>query len=239
MGHLYLQNEALKKKIPQQPLYANGAMSQGFIGFVMQNTLQLELYKQLTNKVCSTVITQSIVDGHDPAFKRPTKPVGRFYTAKEAEEIRKEGYTVKEDSGRGYRIVVASPEPKKIVEIETIRTLYENGHIPICCGGGGIPVVEDGNGGYNGVDAVIDKDLCAEVLASKLSVDKFVILTDVEGVYKNYKKQNQELIRVTPPPPPRLASRPASAHPLSTLSTHPRLSLALLHACLLRSSRRS
>jgi carbamate kinase len=139
-------------------------------------------------------VTQTVVDPADPAFKNPTKPIGPFYSAERAEELRARGYTVIEDSGRGYRRVVPSPQPAAIAEIYAIRTLVNSGALVICSGGGGIPVVRDEEGRLHGVEAVIDKDMSASLLAQRLDADRLLILTDVEQVYVNYRKPNQQAL---------------------------------------------
>lgn len=142
-----------------------------------------------------TVITQMVVDEQDPAFQNPTKPIGPFYSEGEAQALKKEkGYTMKEDAGRGWRRVVASPEPLDIVEIDTIKTLW-NTTITVTCGGGGIPVVRNADGSLRGVAAVIDKDLAAERLAEGMSADILMILTEVEQVCLNFNKPSQKALR--------------------------------------------
>lgn len=173
-------------------------MSQGYIGFHLQNALQNTFAEQgLTNHV-STAITQVIVDLNDPAFQNPTKPVGLFYSEEEAKKIEQErGYTFVEDSGRGYRRVVPSPEPVDIKEKGTIRCLMENGDVVIACGGGGIPVYRE-NGMLKSVDAVIDKDKAAAKLADVISADTFIVLTAVPRVAINFGKPDQKwLERIT------------------------------------------
>ncbi len=167
------------------------AMSQAYIGYDLQNGLREELLRRGINKPASTVITQVMVDPADPAFKKPTKPIGRFLTKEEADELAATGMNVMEDAGRGWRRVVASPRPKKIVEIDTIRTLLNAGQIVIAAGGGGIPVVEE-NGELNGVGAVIDKDFGSCLLAKELDADLLIILTAVEKVAIRYNKPDQE-----------------------------------------------
>ena len=168
------QNEA---GTPLMPFAECGAMSQGYIGYHLQQTITDELNKKKINKECVTVVTQVEVDPKDPAFENPTKPVGMFYTKEQAKEIEKEkGYTFVEDAGRGYRRVVPSPKPKDIVEQDVIRNLVRDGNIVITCGGGGIPVRVDRKDGYEGVDAVIDKDFAACKLAKVIDADVLLIL---------------------------------------------------------------
>ena len=175
----------------QVPLPTSVAMSQGYIGIDLQNAIKYELYSRNIDGKVSTIVSQVEVDKDDEAFRHPTKPIGRFLTKEEAEENEANGIRCMEDAGRGYRIVVASPMPKRIRELETIRTLVEAGHIVITCGGGGIPVVNEG-GKLVGVNAVIDKDNASSLLAAQLGADYLVILTAVEKVAINFGKENQE-----------------------------------------------
>lgn len=194
VGMINLAMEESHKNInsPKMPFAECGAMSQGYIGYHLQQSIQKELAKRNINKNCATIITQVEVDKNDRAFENPTKPIGSFYTEEEAKAISEEkGYVMKEDAGRGYRRVVASPKPIKIVEIMTIHDLIEKGNIVIACGGGGIPVVK-GKDGYEGVDAVIDKDRTSARLALELNADVLLILTAVEQVYINYKQENEQ-----------------------------------------------
>ncbi len=167
------------------------AMSQAYIGYDLQNALREELLRRNMYKPASTVITQVVVDQADPAFQKPTKPIGRFLSKAEADELAAQGMTVMEDAGRGWRRVVASPRPKKIVEIDTIRALLQAGQIVIAAGGGGIPVVEE-NGELNGVGAVIDKDFASCLLAKELDADLLIILTAVEKVAIRFNTPQQE-----------------------------------------------
>lgn len=177
---------------PMMPFAECGAMSQGYIGYHLQQTITDELNKRKINKECVTVVTQVEVDPKDPAFKNPTKPVGMFYTKEQAKEIEKEkGYTFVEDAGRGYRRVVPSPKPVDIVEQDVIRNLVSDGNIVITCGGGGIPVRVDKKDGYEGVDAVIDKDFAACKLAKVIGADVLLILTAVSKVCIRYNTKDQ------------------------------------------------
>ncbi len=177
--------------IPSFPFPECGAMSQGYIGYHLQNAIGEELRNRGINKSVSTIVTQVVVDKNDKAFSRPTKPIGNFYTKEEAEKIIKEkGYIMVEDSGRGYRRVVPSPEPIEIVEEEAIKTLFDYGNILIAAGGGGIPVIKEGNS-LKGIDAVIDKDLAGEKIAEVIDADYFIILTAVDKVAINFRKPNQ------------------------------------------------
>lgn len=173
------------------PLPTSVAMSQGYIGIDLQNAIKYELFKRNIDGKVSTILSQVEVDENDEAFRNPTKPIGRFLTKEEAEEREAKGIRCMEDAGRGYRIVVASPMPKRIRELETIRTLMNAGHIVITCGGSGIPVINQG-GKLVGVNAVIDKDNVSSLLASKIGADYLVILTAVEKVAINFGKPDQE-----------------------------------------------
>lgn len=180
-------------KQPNTPLSVCVAMSQAYIGYDLQNALLEELKNRgINNMPVSTMITQVRVDLDDPAFESPSKPIGHFMTKEEAEEAeRKYDYITKEDSGRGYRRVVASPKPQEIVEIGAIRTLVESGRVVIACGGGGIPVTLKGNH-LKGASAVIDKDLVSCLLAKELNADYLIILTAVEKAAVNYGKPDQK-----------------------------------------------
>ena len=184
---------------PLMPFAECGAMSQGYIGYHLQQTITDELNSKRINKKCVTLITQVQVDSKDPAFKNPTKPVGMFYTKEQAEEIAsKKGFTFVEDAGRGYRRVVPSPKPVDIVEQDVIRDLVSDGNIVITCGGGGIPVRVDKKDGYEGVDAVIDKDFAACKLAKVINADVLLILTAVSKVCIGYNTPEQkELDEIT------------------------------------------
>jgi carbamate kinase len=174
------------------PFDVCGAMSQGYIGYHIQQALRFALKKRGKNIPVATVVTQVVVDKDDEAFNNPTKPIGPFYTEEEAKKLAEEkGYVVKEDAGRGYRRVVPSPLPKRIVEIDTIKTLWDT-TIAVTCGGGGIPVIEKEDGSLEGVAAVIDKDLAAQRLAEDMDADILLILTEVEKVAINFNKPDQK-----------------------------------------------
>jgi len=199
VGNLLIQQECAKDTIPPQPLHVLGAMTQGQIGYMLQQTLINMLRKEGLNIPVITVITQVLVNAKDSAFKNPTKPVGPFYTKREAEKLAKEkGYIVKKVrlGIKPYRRVVPSPKPMGIIEYEAIRKLVELGAIVIASGGGGIPVIENEHGELEGVDAVIDKDLAGEVLAEAIGADILLILTDVEKVKLNFGKPNEKDIEV-------------------------------------------
>lgn len=182
----------MQQNYKQVPLPTSVAMSQGYIGIDLQNAIKYELLSRKIDGKVSTILSQVEVDKDDPAFENPTKPIGRFLTKEEADENEANGIRCMEDAGRGYRIVVASPMPKRIRELQTIKTLVDAGHIVITCGGGGIPVVSDEEGRLVGVNAVIDKDNASSLLASQLGADHLVILTAVEKVAINWGKENQE-----------------------------------------------
>jgi carbamate kinase len=175
------------------PLDVCGADSQGAIGYALQQNLQNELYQRKIKKKVATIITQVLVDRDDPAFQNPSKPIGSFMDAEEAKRRQaQQGWSVVEDAGRGWRRVVASPMPKEIVELETVETLLERGIVTITVGGGGIPVIDPGDGNYRGIAAVIDKDYASSLLAQKIKADLFVISTAVEKVAIHFGKPEQQ-----------------------------------------------
>lgn len=182
------------------PLSVCVAMSQGYIGYDLQNALREELLDRGIHTGCATMLTQVEVDPEDPAFRNPTKPIGAFMKKEEAEQlVRERGYQVVEDAGRGYRRVVASPKPRSIVEIDTIRALVEADHVVVACGGGGIPVFTTEGHHLKGAAAVIDKDFAAEKLAEQLDADCLIILTAVEKVAVHFGKPDEEwLSELTP-----------------------------------------
>ena len=181
------------EKHPHIPLSVCTAMSQGYIGYDIQNKLREELLDRGIKKDVTSVLTQVEVDPDDPAFQNPTKPIGPFLTKEEAEAKKAlRNHVFIEDAGRGYRRVVASPEPKAIIEIDTIRTLADAGHIVIAVGGGGIPVTKAENNHLKGSPAVIDKDRASELLAEELDADFLIILTAVENAMINYKKPDEK-----------------------------------------------
>ncbi|HAP4787029.1 carbamate kinase [Enterococcus faecalis] len=197
VGMIQLAMEEFSFNNPQYPVVPLSmcvAMSQSYIGYDLENALQEELRQRNISKAVTTIVTQVVVDENDPAFKKPTKPIGRFMNKEEAERLVKEkNIQVMEDAGRGYRQVVASPKPKNIVELLTIQTLVDAGQTVIAGGGGGIPVIQEGNR-LKGVNAVIDKDFCSERLAEQVDADLLVILTAVEKVCINFGKENQEAL---------------------------------------------
>lgn len=190
VGQISLAMEYASTKVdtPIMPFAECGSMSQGYIGYQLQQALQDELERQKIKKDCVTLITQVLVDASDPAFKNPTKPIGAFYDLEEAKKEEKEkGYTFMEDDGRGYRRVVASPKPIDIIEKKAIAKLIDSGIVVIACGGGGIPVIKnDKHELLEGVDAVIDKDLSSALLAKLIDADKLLILTSIDKVYLNF-----------------------------------------------------
>lgn len=191
VGRILLASETAKDVTPAMPFDVCGAMSQGYIGYHIQQALRFALARRNRNMPVTTIETQIVVDKDDPGFKNPTKPIGPFYSEKEAKALESEkGYSIKEDAGRGWRRVVASPIPKEIVEIDAIRTLWPT-TITVSVGGGGIPVVQNPDGSLEGVAAVIDKDFGAELLAEKVGADILMILTEVEKVAVNFNKPDQ------------------------------------------------
>lgn len=193
VGNLLLQQQAADSpKNPAMPLDTCVAMTQGSIGYWMQNEMGKVLRENGINKTVVSLVTQVCVDANDTAFSNPTKPIGPFLTKEEADlASAKDSCIYKEDSGRGYRKVVPSPKPVGIVEYDAVVKLIENDIITISCGGGGVPVVST-EGGYKGVEAVIDKDLASEKLAELVCADELIILTGVDNVYINFNKPNQE-----------------------------------------------
>lgn len=192
VGRIVMASEAAKDVTPAMPFDVCGAMSQGYIGYHIQQCLKYALNKTNRNIPVVTVATQMIVEENDPAFQNPTKPIGPFYSEAEAKALQEEkGYAMKEDAGRGWRRVVASPLPRKIVEIDAVKELWDHA-IVITCGGGGIPVVERPDGSLEGTAAVIDKDFAAELLAEQVDADILMILTEVEKVSINFNKPNQQ-----------------------------------------------
>ena len=189
---------AAKYREPPAPLSVCVAMSQGYIGYDLQNALREELIDRGIHKAVSTVLTQVRVDPDDPAFLQPTKPIGPFMTREEADDkVQEKGWTVMEDAGRGYRRVVASPKPVEIVEIETVHALLSAGQIVVAAGGGGIPVVAHGHH-LSGIGAVIDKDLASALMADVLDADTLIILTAVEKVALHYGKPDQQWLTDLP-----------------------------------------
>src|ERR1022692_315741 len=195
VGAELLRSERGASQVPGHPLDVCGASTQGEIGYLLEQSLQTELQQAGLHVPVTTVLTQSLVSPDDLSMKHPSKPIGPFYSRADAEERKRLfGWEIVEDAARGYRRVVPSPEPIDIVELEVIRDLVEQGVLVIACGGGGIPVVWR-NGRLQGVEAVIDKDRASALLASRLGVDLFVISTDTDFVYLDYKKPTQRPLR--------------------------------------------
>ena len=201
VGNLILHEEVGNSpSTPAMPLHVSVGMTQGMIGYWIQKALKEELSKNGISKNATTIITQVEVSKNDQAFKNPTKPIGPFYSEEEAQKVATEkGYVVKEDSGRGWRRVVPSPKPIHILESDAIIDFMKTGAIVIAAGGGGIPVVSNGENSFEGVDAVIDKDFAAELLAEKINADTLLILTGVDNAMINYGKENQQALGVISP----------------------------------------
>ena len=201
VGNLVLHEEAGNSpSTPAMPLHVSVGMTQGMIGYWIQKALKEELLKNGISKNATTIVTQVEVSKDDQAFKNPTKPIGPFYSEEEAQKVAAEkGYVVKEDSGRGWRRVVPSPKPIHILESDAIIDFMKTGAIVIAAGGGGIPIVSNGKNSFEGVDAVIDKDFAAELLAEKINADTLLILTGVDNAMINYGKENQQALGVISP----------------------------------------
>lgn len=194
VGRILLSSEIAKDEVPPMPFDVCGAMSQGYIGYHIQQALRYALARRNLNIPVVSLVTQVIVERGDPAFLSPSKPIGPFYTAEEAGRLVSEkGYVMREDANRGYRRVVPSPLPRRIVEIADVRQLWDK-TIVVTCGGGGIPVAENPDGTLEGVAAVIDKDFAAELLAEQVGADKLLILTEVEHVAVNWGKPEQRFL---------------------------------------------
>jgi carbamate kinase len=196
VGNLMVQQDRAKELIPPLPLDLNDAYTQGMLGYLIVEAMENQLLNYNLKRQCAAIVTQVVVDPKDKAFQNPTKPVGPFYDAKEAEQLaREKGWKMKEDAGRGYRRVVPSPEPLDIVEKDLIKELMEKGVLTVAVGGGGIPVLKEKDGTIKGVEAVIDKDRASSLLAKILDVDLFMILTGVDEVYLNYGKTDQKVLK--------------------------------------------
>jgi len=201
VGFLYRRGELARNELPLIPLDICGADTQGAIGYMIEKALLNEFRRRGIDKKVTTVVTQTIVDREDKSFKHPTKPIGSFMSEEEAlANKRGFGWEVAEDAGRGYRRVVPSPIPKKIIELDVIKLLVQSGYIVIAAGGGGIPVILNEQGEIEGVEAVIDKDLGSSLMARGLGVDTLIISTAVDAVYLNFGQENQmPLSRVSLP----------------------------------------
>src|SRR5262245_20748983 len=192
VGNLLLQQESANGEIPQMPLDVLVAMTEGSLGYILQQNLLNQLRKKDVRRYVVTVVTQVLVDGADPAFARPTKPIGPFLAKDEAERRRdKLGWVIKEDAGRGWRRLVPSPQPMRVIQRHMIRDAVRAGHIVVACGGGGIPIKKDAHDQYVGVEAVIDKDLTSSVLAPDSGAALFIVLTAVPQVFLNYETPDQ------------------------------------------------
>jgi len=190
IGYLLLQNEIARKQIPAMPLDVLGAESQALIGYLFEEQLRNILREHKINHPITNIITQVLIDKNDPAFLKPTKPIGSFYTKKQAQALIKKRFKIVNDAHRGYRRVVPSPLPKKIIEINVIKKLVNDKVIVIAAGGGGIPVYQD-KGKLIGIEAVIDKDYASQLLANSINAELLLILTGTPYIYENYMKKNQ------------------------------------------------
>ena len=195
VGRIVIQNEYAAAVTPALPFDVCGAMSQGYIGYHMQQGLKKVLRERNISKEVATIVTQVVVDKNDPKFQDPSKPIGPFYNEEEAKKLAEtRGFVMKEDAGRGWRRVVASPLPVEIVELNAVKCLIDGGFTVITVGGGGIPVIKNEKGNLEGVAAVIDKDFASERLAEDVDADALVILTAVEQIYINFGKPNQKAL---------------------------------------------
>lgn len=197
VGNIVLHEEAINTEaVPSLPLEDSGAMSQGLIGFWLQQAIHDALATRgVHDKYAASIVTQTVVDQADPAFQNPTKPIGPFYSEEEAKKVQAErGYTVREDSGRGWRRVVPSPKPQEIVEAPVIKALVDAGVLVVSTGGGGIPVLRDASGQLSGVAAVIDKDFGAAKLADMLEADTLLILTSVDAAKINFGQPTEQAL---------------------------------------------
>jgi len=193
VGDILLAYDLSKETLAPMPLDVCVAQSQGMIGYMLQISLQNALKKSEIEKSVVTIITQTLVHHEDPHLKKPSKPIGPFFTAREASKNRKErGWVISDDSGRGYRRVVPSPLPIGFVEESSIKSLFDEGELVIAAGGGGIPVIKNRNGIFQGIEAVVDKDHTAALLASLIGAEILLVLTDVDKVALNYGKPNQK-----------------------------------------------
>jgi carbamate kinase len=196
VGNLLLADETAKKVVPPSPLDVLGAQTEGYMGYMIQNTLANYLRQAGKRHNITTVMTQVVVDRNDPAFNNPSKPIGPFYSAGEAERLRRErGWDIIEDSARGYRRVVPSPIPVSIQQARIIKSMLDAGEIVIAVGGGGIPMVREENRNLRGVEAVIDKDYASARLAIEIDADVLFILTAVEYVYRDFGMPQQEALK--------------------------------------------
>ncbi len=199
VGNIFLRNDAGMSTygIPPMPLFVCGADSQGGLGYMIQQNLQNAVHDQDLDVPVATIITQVLVDRSDPAFENPSKPIGPFYGEEQARQMQEEfGWSVREDAGRGWRRVVPSPKPRRVMEAGAIRRAVEAGVLVVACGGGGVPVAKCDGGRIEGIDAVIDKDLASELLAELIEADTFVIVTQIEKVCRGFGTPQQEELDV-------------------------------------------
>ncbi len=196
VGSLLLQQEAAQPEVPAMPLDVLVAQTEGSLGYILQQALLNHLRRRDISRYVVTVVTQVLVNEHDEAFSKPTKPIGPFLSKEEAQRRARElGWTVVDDAGRGWRRVVPSPHPIKVIQRHMIRDAARQGHIVLACGGGGVPIIEDSEtGAYRGLEAVIDKDLTSSVLASQIDADLFIILTAVPQVYMGFGTPEQRAL---------------------------------------------
>ncbi len=195
VGNLLIQHEVGKDEVPPMPLDVLVAMTEGSLGYILQQSLLNELRKKQLRRYVVTVVTQVLVDENDPAFQDPSKPIGPFLSQEEAERRRDAlGWRIREDSGRGWRRLVPSPRPIKVIQRHMIRDAARAGHIVVACGGGGIPIKKQPDGQYGGIEAVIDKDLTSSVLATEIGAALLVILTAVPQVYVNFGQADQQAL---------------------------------------------
>ncbi len=195
VGNLLLQSELTRHDVPFMPLDVLVANTEGFLGYVLQQALLNHLRRREIKRYVVTMITQVLVDENDVAFQQPSKPIGPFLTREQAEDRRDRlGWKILDDAGRGWRRLVPSPRPVRVVQRLMIRDSARAGHIVVACGGGGIPIIRDENGDYKGIEAVIDKDLTSSILATEIGADLLIILTDVPQVYVHYGKPEQKAL---------------------------------------------
>ncbi len=195
VGNLLVQHELARNEVPELPLDVLVAMTEGSLGYILQQALLNDLRQREQRRYVVTVVTQVLVDEHDPAFQAPSKPIGPFLSREEAERRRDQlGWKVTEDAGRGWRRIVPSPKPLKVLQRHMIRDAARAGHIVVACGGGGIPIKQEPDGSYCGIEAVIDKDLTSAVLATNVGAELLVILTSVPKVYIHYGTPQQQAL---------------------------------------------
>jgi len=196
VGNIVLRGELARGQVPPMPLFIAGADSEGGIGLMLQQTLGNEMRRRGSSRVVASIVTQVVVDAADPAFERPTKPIGSYYSAEDARLFEKQrGWVLAEQPDGRWRRVVASPRPQRVVEVAAVRAALDAGVVPIACGGGGVPVTEQAGGMLAGVDAVIDKDWTSALLAEQLDADLLVILMEADGVYTDWGTPAQRLVR--------------------------------------------